>query len=51
MGAVVALGCSVGQGLSAFAVLAWSAPVTLGAIALGASFGLAQLVEGYGETF
>lgn len=47
VGAVVALGCSVGQGLSAFAVLAWSAPVTLGAIALGGSVGLARLVGAY----
>ncbi len=46
-GAVVAVGCSVGQGLSAFAVLAYSAPVTLACIVLGAVIGLRQLVEGF----
>ena len=45
-GAVVALGCSIGQGLSAFAVLAFSAPVTLAAIVIGARLGLRQLIEG-----
>ncbi|MBM2576324.1 YeeE/YedE family protein [Jannaschia sp. Os4] len=47
VGAVVAMGCSVGQGLTAFSVLAWSAPVTLGAIVAGAWVGLRQLVGGY----
>lgn len=47
VGGVVALGCSVGQGVSAFATLAWSGPVTLAAIALGAAFGLRQLIGGY----
>jgi uncharacterized membrane protein YedE/YeeE len=46
-GAVVAVGCSVGQGLSAFSVLAYSAPVTLACIVLGAVIGLRQLVEGF----
>lgn len=45
-GGVVAFGCSVGQGLSAFAVLAHSAPVTLTAIAAGAALGLRQLIGG-----
>lgn len=47
VGGVVALGCSVGQGVSAFATLAWSGPVTLAAIALGAAFGLRQLIGGF----
>lgn len=46
VGAVTALGCSVGQGLSAFSVLAFSAPVTLAAIFLGAAIGLRQLITG-----
>ena len=44
IGGVIALGCSVGQGVSAFATLAWSAPVTLAAIAAGAIFGLRGLI-------
>ena len=44
VGAVVALGCSVGQGLSAMSVLAASAPVTLAAIAIGGWLGLRRLV-------
>lgn len=47
VGGVVALGCSVGQGLTAFSALAWSAPVTLAAILLGAVVGLRQLVQGF----
>lgn len=45
-GGVIALGCSVGQGLSAFSVLAWSAPVTAVSIGIGAIVGLRYLVEG-----
>lgn len=47
IGAVIAIGCSVGQGLSAFSVLAFGAPVTLACIVLGAVIGLRQLVEGF----
>ena len=47
VGAVVALGCTVGQGLSAFSVLAFSAPVTAGAIFVGAAIGLRQLISGF----
>ena len=47
VGGVIAMGCSVGQGVSAFAALAWSAPVTLAAIAAGAWLGLRQLIGGY----
>ena len=37
VGGVLAVGCSVGQGLTAFSTLAYSAPVVLGAIFLGAA--------------
>lgn len=45
-GAVTALGCSIGQGLSAFSVLSISAPLVFAAILLGAALGLRHLVEG-----
>lgn len=47
VGGVVALGCSVGQGLSAFASLAYSAPVTLAAIAAGGLLGLRHMIQGF----
>ncbi|MCF6302233.1 MAG: YeeE/YedE family protein [Devosiaceae bacterium] len=50
VGAVIALGCSIGQGLSAFSVLAFSAPVTLAAIFAGAALGLRQLIVGFAPT-
>lgn len=46
-GAILAVGCSVGQGISAFALLAYSAPVTFVAIFIGAAFGLKQLITGF----
>ena len=46
-GAVIALGCSVGQGISAFSVLAFSAPVTFAAIFAGAALGLRHLIAGF----
>ncbi|MDF3415958.1 YeeE/YedE family protein [Sulfitobacter sp. M57] len=46
-GAVVAVGCSVGQGLSAFSVLSFSAPLTLICILIGAAIGLRQLILGF----
>lgn len=46
-GAIVAVGCSIGQGISAFSVLAYSAPVTFAAIFLGAALGLRQLISGW----
>ncbi|WP_299154469.1 YeeE/YedE family protein [uncultured Tateyamaria sp.] len=46
-GAILAVGCSVGQGISAFSVLAFSAPVAFVAILLGAAFGLKQLITGF----
>ncbi|MFN7052751.1 MAG: YeeE/YedE thiosulfate transporter family protein, partial [Gemmobacter sp.] len=47
IGGVVAMGCSVGQGVTGFAALAWSGPVTLVAIGLGAWIGLRQLIGGF----
>ncbi|HUS52434.1 MAG TPA: YeeE/YedE family protein [Thermohalobaculum sp.] len=44
-GGVLAAGCTVGQGLSAFSVLSASAPVAIIAILLGARAGLFVLVE------
>mgnify|MGYP000197499045 CR=1 FL=1 len=49
VGAVIALGCSVGQGLSAFSILSFSAPVTFAAIFAGAAIGLRQLIVGFGQ--
>lgn len=46
IGGVIAIGCSVGQGLSGFAALAWSGPVTLAAISLGGLIGLRRLIGG-----
>jgi uncharacterized membrane protein YedE/YeeE len=47
IGGVTALGCSVGQGLSAFSTLAYSGPVTLAAIAAGGLIGLRHLIHGF----
>ncbi|QYK41346.1 MAG: YeeE/YedE family protein [Paracoccaceae bacterium] len=47
VGGVVAMGCSVGQGVTGFATLAWSGPVTLAAIAVGALVGLRRLIAGF----
>lgn len=47
VGAVVALGCTIGQGVSAFSVLAFGAPVTFAAIFAGAALGLRQLISGF----
>lgn len=46
-GAILAVGCSVGQGISAFSVLAFSAPLTFIAIFIGAALGLKQLITGF----
>lgn len=46
VGAVLALGCTIGQGLSAFSVLAFSAPLVLAGIFAGVSLGLRQLIFG-----
>ncbi|MEL6998307.1 MAG: YeeE/YedE family protein [Pseudomonadota bacterium] len=47
IGGVLALGCSVGQGMTAFSTLAYSAPVVLASIVAGAAFGLRQLIRGF----
>lgn len=47
VGGVLALGCSVGQGLSAFSVLSFSAPIVLVSIFIGAALGLRQLIRGF----
>lgn len=46
IGGVVAMGCSIGQGVTGFATLAWSGPVTLAAILVGGRIGLGQLIGG-----
>lgn len=46
-GAVLALGCTVGQGITAFSTLAYSAPITFAAIFAGAAIGLKQLISGF----
>ncbi|SHL04528.1 hypothetical protein SAMN05444414_10479 [Roseovarius marisflavi] len=46
-GAVLAFGCTIGQGVSAFSVLALSAPITFVAIFIGAAIGLRQLITGF----
>jgi uncharacterized protein len=46
IGGVFAMGCTVGQGITAVSTLAISAPVVIASIALGARLGLAWLLEG-----
>jgi uncharacterized membrane protein YedE/YeeE len=46
VGAAVAGGCTIGQGISAFSVLAYGAPLTLAGIVAGAALGLRQLISG-----
>ena len=45
-GAVLAMGCTIGQGISAFSLLTLNAPLVFGAIFIGAAFGLRQLITG-----
>ncbi|MEL6551468.1 MAG: YeeE/YedE family protein [Pseudomonadota bacterium] len=47
VGAILALGCSVGQGISAFSTLSFSAPVVFLSIFAGAALGLRQLITGF----
>ncbi len=47
VGGVIALGCTIGQGLSAFSTLTYSAPVALASIVVGALIGLRRLVSGF----
>jgi len=46
IGGVFAMGCTVGQGITAFSTMAISAPVVMLSMAFGARLGLAWLVEG-----
>jgi uncharacterized membrane protein YedE/YeeE len=46
-GGVIALGCSIGQGVSAFSTLAFSGPVTLLAIVIGCIGAIRQLLAGF----
>ena len=48
IGAVLAAGCSVGQGLGAMSVLSVHAPVVAAMIWLGGWLGLRHLIEGIG---
>ena len=45
-GGVTALGCTIGQGITAMSTLSMSAPIALASIFLGAYLGLKYLVEG-----
>ncbi len=45
-GGVTAMGCTIGQGMSAMAVMSVSAPLVLASIFLGAWIGLHSLMEG-----
>src|SRR5690606_4694038 len=46
LGGILAMGCTIGQGISAASTLAISAPLVLGCIVCGARLGLAWLIEG-----
>lgn len=46
VGAALAVGCTVGQGISAFSTLAYGAPIAVAGIYAGAALGLNQLVLG-----
>ena len=46
VGGVFAMGCTIGQGVTAVSALAISAPVVLASISLGARMGLSYLIEG-----
>ncbi len=46
VGAVLAMGCSIGQGVAAFSLLTYSAPVTFACILIGAALGLRHMIYG-----
>ena len=46
-GGVIAMGCSIGQGVSAFSTLAISGPITLAAIVIGSILAIRQILMGY----
>jgi uncharacterized membrane protein YedE/YeeE len=45
-GAALAMGCTIGQGISAFSLLTFNAPVVFVSIFVGAALGLRQLITG-----
>ncbi len=45
-GGVLALGCTIGQGVTGLSTLSLSAPLAVGSIFIGAYFGLKYLIEG-----
>ena len=47
-GAVLAMGCTIGQGISAFSLLTFNAPLVFAAFFAGAALGLRQLITGLG---
>lgn len=47
IGGIFALGCTIGQGISAFSLMAISAPIVLLSILLGARIGLSLLLGGF----
>jgi len=50
-GGVMALGCTIGQGVSAVSMMAASVPLAMGSMVLGARVGLSLLVEGSAFAF
>jgi hypothetical protein len=46
-GAAIAMGCTIGQGVSAMALLSYGAPLALVSMILGAALGLRQLIQGF----
>lgn len=46
VGGVFAMGCTIGQGITAVSALALSAPIVMVSIAIGARMGLGYLIEG-----
>jgi uncharacterized membrane protein YedE/YeeE len=46
-GGAIAVGCSVGQGISAFSTLSYSGPVTLACIVIGCMISIRQLLAGF----
>ncbi|WP_298969545.1 YeeE/YedE family protein [uncultured Roseobacter sp.] len=46
-GAILAMGCTIGQGISAFSLLTLNAPIVFVSIFAGAALGLRQLITGF----
>lgn len=51
IGAVFALGCTIGQGVSAFSLWTMNAPIVFICIFAGAALGLRQLITGFTPVF